>query len=87
MLAPGLLAFAPPPRGTMLLVPIVPASAASVETVGLAAGATLGTTGPLPASRFVTGERARLLSAALAHGMILVSLEPRICGVRTETPQ
>jgi hypothetical protein len=87
LLAPGLLAFAPPAEGTMLLVPLVPASAASIENVGLGAGATLGTTGPLPASRFVTGERARLLPAALAHGMILVSIAPRICGERTETPQ
>ncbi|NYT42677.1 hypothetical protein HZY97_18025 [Sphingomonas sp. R-74633] len=87
VLAPGLLLFAPPSRGTMLLVPLVPASAASVENVGLGAGAILGSPGPLPASRFVEGERTRLLPAALAHGMILVSIAPRICGEATESPQ
>lgn len=84
LLGPGLLIFAPPVRGTMLLVPLAPANAATVENVGLGAGATLGTTGPLPASRFVTGDRARLLPVALAHGMILVSASPRICGASTD---
>jgi hypothetical protein len=87
VLAPGLLTFLPPSRGTMLLVPLAPAAAAAVEEVGLGAGATLGPIGPLPASRFVEGERDRLLPAALAHGMILISLEPRICGEFTEIPQ
>jgi len=87
LLAPGLLIFAPPVRGTMLLVPILPASAASVEDVGLAAGATLGGVGPLPRSRFVDGDRARLLPAALRQGMILVSVSPRICGEFQMEPQ
>jgi len=87
LLAPGLLAFAPPARGTMLLVPLVPANAAMVENVGTRAGGTLGGVGPLPRSRFVEGERARLLPAALAHGMILVSISPRICGEFQMEPQ
>lgn len=87
LLAPGLLAFAPPSSGTMLLVPIVPASAAAVEDVGLDAGATLGGVGPFPRSRFVEGDRARLLPAALAHGMILISVSPRICGEFQMEPQ
>ncbi len=64
----------------MLLVPLIPASAATVEDVGLAAGASLGGVGPLPRSRFVKGDRARLLPAALRSGMILISVSPRICG-------
>lgn len=87
LLAPGLLLFAPPVNGTMLLVPLYPASAASVEEVGLGAGATLGGVGPLPRSRFVAGDRARLLPAALRQGMILVSLSPRICGEFQMEPQ
>lgn len=80
LLAPGLLLFAPPVNGTMLLVPLYPASAAAVEEAGIAAGATLGGVGPLPRSRFIDGDRARLLPAALRRGMILVSVSPRICG-------
>lgn len=87
LLAPGLLVLAPPVRGTMLLVPILPASAATVEDVGLAAGATLGGVGPLPRSRFVDGDRARLLPAALRQGMILVSISPQICGEFRMEPQ
>lgn len=87
LLAPGLLVFAPPVRGTMLLVPLYPASAATVEEVGAGAGATLGGVGPLPRSRFVEGDRARLLPAALRQGMILVSVSPRICGEFQMEPQ
>lgn len=87
LLAPGLLAFAPPVSGTMLLVPLYPASAATVEEVGARAGAALGGVGPLPRSRFVEGDRARLLPAALRQGMILVSVSPRICGEFQMEPQ
>ncbi|MFS2109538.1 hypothetical protein ACCC88_07620 [Sphingomonas sp. Sphisp140] len=87
LLAPGLLVFAPPVRGTMLLVPLYPASAATVEAVGDQAGATLGGVGPLPRSRFVDGDRARLLPAALHSGMILVSISPQICGEFQMEPQ
>ncbi|GEM_PF-1590680 len=80
LLAPGLLVFAPPATGAMLLVPLYPANAASVEDAARAAGGTLIGVGPLPRSRFVAGERARLLPAALRRGMILVSVSPRICG-------
>jgi hypothetical protein len=85
LLAPGTLAFAPPVHGAMLLVPLLPVSASAVERVGLGAGATLGGVGPLPRSRFVDGDRARLLPAALHHGMIVVSASPRICGQFTGT--
>jgi hypothetical protein len=87
LLAPGLLLLSPPASGTMLLVPIGPASAATVEAVGRSGGGRMGGTGPLPGSRFVDGERATLLPAALAHGMVLISLEPRICGEFTGTPE
>lgn len=87
LLAPGLLIFAPPVNGTMLLVPLYPASAATVEDAALAAGGTPGTVGPLPRSRFVQGDRARLLPAALRRGMILVSVSPRICGEFQMEPQ
>ncbi|MEP9359434.1 hypothetical protein [Sphingomonas sp. KR3-1] len=81
LLAPGLLAIAPPAQGMMLLVPIAPANAAAVEDAALGAGATLAGFGPIPGSRFVSGDRARLLPAALRHGMILVTGNPRICGL------
>jgi hypothetical protein len=80
LLAPGLLAAAPPAEGMMLLVPIAPTDAATVEDAALGAGATLAGFGPIRGSRFVSGERARLLPAALRHGMLLITGNPRICG-------
>jgi len=79
LLATGLLAFAPPAQGLMLLVPTSPAGAAAVDQLIFTSGATRIAIGPLPGSFYVEGVRARLLPAALARGILLLSGRPRLC--------
>ncbi|NIJ19722.1 hypothetical protein FHS95_001391 [Sphingomonas naasensis] len=80
LLATGLLAFTPPAHGLMLLVPLGPGGAGSVEALIDASGATRVAIGPLPGSFYVEGARARLLPAAMARGVLLFSGRPRLCG-------
>ena len=84
VLATGLLAFAPPAQGLILLVPTGPAAAAAVDDLILASGATRVGIGPMPGSFYVEGARARLLPAAFAHGILLFSGSPRLCGPVSE---
>lgn len=79
VLSIGLIALAPPPSGLMLLVPLAPGSAAELDAVAGAAGATLAAPGPLPGSRYVDGDRAALLPQALRRGILLLSGAPRLC--------
>lgn len=83
VLATGLLAFAPPAQGLMLLVPVSPTAAAALDQIVADSGATRIAIGPLPGSFYVEGARARLLPA-LTHGILLFSGRPRLCGALPE---
>jgi hypothetical protein len=65
-----LLAVAPPVRGTMLLVSLVPRGQAEITTLALSHGASLVQRGPLPSSLIVYGERAEI-GWPLAHDGVL----------------
>lgn len=85
-LAIGMLAFVPPPRGLMLFVPLTPGAAAQIDSIAAHAGGTLAGPGPLPGSRYVEGNRAALLPAALHNGLLLFSGSPRLCTSSSERP-
>lgn len=74
------LAFAPPARGRMLLVPLAPGGAAKLPAAAVAGGAKLLGTGPVPGSLVVVADRARLDGVSLADGMVILSAPPLLCG-------
>jgi hypothetical protein len=76
----GLIAFAPPDEGTMLLVPIGAHARAMLVPVALEQGASLVARGPLPASVIVYGVRSRLLLPLARQGVFAVAAGPAGCG-------
>lgn len=68
-----LMAFAPPVRGAMLLLPLRPLSEARLLNLASANGARLVQAGPLPNSLVVEGVSAKLAPAMLSHGVLLLS--------------
>ena len=76
VLALGVVAFAPPAHGRMLLVPLdgQPVSKAAIE----AAAATPLRSGPLPGSWVVDGDR-ELLSALWAKRVLVLAAPAALC--------
>lgn len=74
------LAFAPPARGRMLLVPLAPRAAAKLPAAAVAGGARLLGTGPVTGSLVVVADRAQLGGVSLADGMIILSGPALLCG-------
>lgn len=74
------LAFAPPARGRMLLVPLSSHAAATLPAAALDGGAKLLAAGPVPGSLVVVADRARLGGVSLAAGMVILSAPPLLCG-------
>ncbi len=75
----GWLAFAPPERGSMLVVPLSPAPLASTLNAVLAGGAAVTGAGPLPGTLLVRGERARI-AATLDSATLLLAAPEGWCG-------
>jgi len=74
------LAFAPPARGRMLLIPLSPRAATALPAAVVDGGAKLLGTGPVPGSLVVMADRARLGAVSLADGVIILSAPPSLCG-------
>nr|WP_047166645.1 hypothetical protein [Sphingomonas sp. Y57] len=74
------LAFAPPARGRMLLVPLSAAAAARLPAAALADGAKLLGAGPVPGSLVVVADRAQLGKVSPGDGVIILSAPPLLCG-------
>ena len=72
LLAP-LLLLIPPARGTMILLPIMPATSAETINWARRAGGTLVTSGPYAGAMVVNGDRGALAAAALANGALISS--------------
>ncbi|MES2339904.1 MAG: hypothetical protein V4537_17565 [Pseudomonadota bacterium] len=69
----------PPEHGTMLLVPVSGQIAGPVDAA-MAGGASLVGNGPLPGSLVVLGDRRAIATAALDHGILIVSAPRTLCG-------
>lgn len=78
MVAFAILAFWPPERGPMLLVP---ASGDPVEAINaaVAGGAALIGQGPVPGSIVVSGDRGRISDGIVGRAMLLVAAPPAGC--------
>ena len=74
------LAFTPPERGAMLLVPLTREARAHLPALAVAHGALLLGVGPGGGSLVVRGDRARLVEALLRHSIIAVAAPEVICG-------
>lgn len=75
-----LVSFAPPARGTMLLVSMTRLPVALISDRAAAAGAQPMGIGPLPASLLVFGDRDRILAKALPAGIIALAAPASLCG-------
>ncbi|MFD1786869.1 hypothetical protein ACFSC3_04715 [Sphingomonas floccifaciens] len=73
------IAFWPPQRGAMLMIPLSGHAATAVD-VALAGHASLIGMGPLPGSMVVLGDRAMLGGPALDRGILLLAAPRAICG-------
>ena len=69
----AVLAVAPPARGTMLLVPLVPRGQAQTTMLALSHGATLVQRGPLPSSVIVYGESAQIAWPLARDGVLTLA--------------
>ncbi|WP_235399079.1 hypothetical protein [Sphingomonas sp. SRS2] len=76
----GMFAFAPPVRGAMLLVPLTTRARADLPGLAVRRGALLLGQGPVAGSLLVRGERARLGTALLRRGIVLIAAPEIICG-------
>ncbi|MBO9377714.1 hypothetical protein GG804_13140 [Sphingomonas histidinilytica] len=74
------LAFAPPARGRMLLVPLSTRAAAMLPAAAVDGGARLLGAGPFRGSLVIVADRKRLGGVSLADGMIILSAPPLLCG-------
>lgn len=82
-LAIAMIAFWPPPRGAMLMVPLS-GDVGGVFDVALSTGTSLLGVGPLPGSMIVMADRATLGGPAFGRGILLLSAPRILCG-ETET--
>lgn len=78
--ASSFVGLAPPARGSMLLLPLTPEAARNIDLLVARSGAVVTGIGYLPSSRFVQGERARLLPQMLRRGVLVVTGSPPMCG-------
>jgi hypothetical protein len=76
----AMLAVAPPARGTMLLVPLMPRGQAEITMLALAHGASLVQRGPLPSSVIVYGDRARIAWPLARDGVLTIAGGKAGCG-------
>lgn len=75
-----LVSFAPPARGTMLLVSTTGLPLAPIFDRAAAAGARPIGMGPLPSSLLVFGDRDRILATTLPAGIIALAAPSALCG-------
>jgi hypothetical protein len=75
------IAFFPPPRGTMILVPLWPGAEQGMTARAVDAGAVLVDRGPLPGSLVISGDRAAIAPGMLAHGVLILTGPKAGCGV------
>ena len=73
------IALVPPASGSMLLLPILPGSAAHIATAAVRDGARLAGAGPLAGSVVVVGERASLLGPVSGAGGIILAAPRALC--------
>lgn len=73
LLAAGTLAFVPPARGQMLILPLYPGDDAATAIWAVDASARLIAPGPYPGAWYVDGARSTLAGAALRRGALLVN--------------
>ncbi len=78
----ALLAVAPPARGTMLLVSLVPRDQAEITTLALSHGASLVQRGPLPSSLIIYGESAQIAWPLARDGVLTLAGGKTGCGSR-----
>jgi len=76
------LVLAPPARGRMLLVPVLPGSGAHLAADAIDRGARLVGPGPIAGSLVVDGIRDRIVSGLLARGVLAMSAASADCGDR-----
>jgi hypothetical protein len=74
------LTILPPRQGSMLVLPLSPASDGSTTNWVIRAGASILATGPTPGSLVVLGNRDSLSMAALHHGSVVLAAPRRFCG-------
>ncbi len=72
--------FAPPARGSILLVPLTPAARSALLSGAIAHGARLEGAGPVAGSVVVQAERAALAPAMRAAGVLMIAARPVLCG-------
>jgi len=78
--ASSFVGLAPPEHGSMLLVPLTSQAARNIDVLVVRSGAVVTGIGYLPSSRFVQGERMRLLPQMLRNGVLVVTGSPPMCG-------
>ncbi len=71
--AAGLLAFAPPARGVMMLVPVLPNGEGAALRIAAGSGVRVLGAGPLPGSLYVEGRLGALLGSAVSRGMVVLA--------------
>lgn len=76
----GAIAFCPPARGQMMLVPIWPGAELGLEARAIDAGARLVDRGPLPNSLVISGLRSAVAPTMLSHGVLIMSAPASGCG-------
>lgn len=79
LLVAPLAAFAPPPSGSMLAVPLTRTAAATIDQAVAQAGARVLGVGPWSDARFVSADRGLNFVPALSRGILLLPTAPRLC--------
>lgn len=80
VLSLGLMALAPPERGSVLLIPLSGAAARQLDGLITRSNATVTGIGFLPRSRFVEGSRSELVPLMMPHGILVLAGAPPFCG-------
>ena len=78
------LAFAPPARGAMLLVPLTGDARSRMAALAVEHGALLVGRGPVAGSLLIRGDRATLDGPLFGAGILLASAPAILCG---QTPE